>query len=285
MRFVDVLLLDIDGTMVGDVHYQVCQYDVSNAITQHSQIKMNVIDYQHQLQLALKEGLLHPDLKMFLNNHKKSFRYFVYTASERDWAITLVSCIEKVLGIRFKRPLFTRNDCFGDDLTKNIDSVRERVKATIENGRQNVRVRNIFLIDNNKTLNRQKKMLIHCPSYDRRVLVNVFRNLKDQLRRFWDHVIPNSASHNTLGETIVNLLVTTYEILPKTAKTSIEKISYARFMALYEKRFKILKRQRFAKNATSNLCWSIMDSQFKNKCELSISDVKIVNSSLDLTRK
>lgn len=280
MRFVDVLLLDIDGTIVGDVHYQVCQYEITNAVTRCSKNKANSIAYKRYLIEALKSGLLHPDLEMFLNQWKRKFEFFIYTASERKWTIMLVSCIEKILGTEFNRPLFTRDDCFGDNFTKNIDSVKVRVKKTIETFGDHVRVRNIYLIDNNKTLNRKTYMLIHCPSYDRKIYTDVFRNLREQVRLFWDHLTSNS-NHETLGQEIINLLVHSYGLLPMNRL--LLNSSYSRFMTFYESRVNNLKRINSQRSLTTP-CWRIMNHEFKNIGELTVSDVKNINSSLDSVR-
>lgn len=276
MKFVDVLMLDIDGTMVGDVHYQVCQYDIMNAVAEFSEKKINVMRYKQHLQDALRDGLMHPDLEGFLRHHRKNFKFFVYTASETTWANTLVPCMEKVLGIKFNRPLFTREDCIGDDMMKNIDSVRARVTETIES--DYVRVRNIFMIDNNKTLNQQKNLLIHCPSYNRRVLTDVFEDLHDQLRVYWDTYLRKG---QPLSSIVIGILIF-YGMLPQTYDAMY--IPFLDLLDLYGTIFvedhQILRKSML--DAKLNRCWSIMDSVFEDKSMLTIADVKNVNKELKL---
>lgn len=273
MKYVDVIMLDIDGTMVGDVHYQVCQYEISNAVSDFSgKAQSNAKSFKRHLKEALVDGLLHPDLTTFLNNHKSSFRFFVYTAAETQWAIVLVNCMESVLGTKFQRPLFTRVDCIGNDLRKNIESVRQRIEWTIQTDKTSVR--NIFMIDNNKTLNRQKRHLIHCPSYNRRVLTDVFEDLHEQIETFWY----TTRDDFTLGEIIVDILIANDIMTTDHNRNS----SFAEVCEIYARSF-MKDHQSLRGDEVTNRSWSVIDTELENCSALTIAGIKNVNKEFKET--
>lgn len=175
MELSSILILDLDGTMIGDISPQICEYEINNKLSRAHVMK------------DLSAGLLRPYLKKFLTymktNHKAEF--FVYTASTKDWAYQIVEIIEKVLGIEFNRPLFTRADIptSGYKSIKHIFPVLKQ--SLVEKGYSSsidyldVK-RNCIFIDNNAVLEKEEAhVLMKCPTYEYISPLDVLRNTSD----------------------------------------------------------------------------------------------------------
>lgn len=115
-----ILVLDIDGTMIGDAIFNVIHYRLMEAITGLDQ---NIADVNERIDKSLKTGLLRPGFVKFIRwinefeAYKNGLEIFVYTACEEKWAAVIVQNIENVLGFQFNRPIFARKDCI---LAKNM---------------------------------------------------------------------------------------------------------------------------------------------------------------------
>lgn len=247
----DVILLDIDGTMVGNVMYQVCHYDIINGVNAGLMEK-----FKRKLKRDLRSGLMHPDLKPFLMANKDRYQFFVYTASEDLWARILVDCMEQVLGFKFNRPLFTRNDCHAGTFTKSIDLVQPRIHKHLAG--KKIVVRDIFIIDNNKTLSEKKHLLILCPTYHQHVVSDVLRFLK-----------PADVQRNLpfIAATLVS-----YRMLPKSVNPA--SIKYADMITMYNRFFdKVLLDTLY--KIDDNNCWLVMKNKFKcaNGDNLNVKDL------------
>jgi len=105
-----VLLLDVDGTLIGDITPQLCEYELVQRFDKRrtNAFKDDVVTYLRD------GGVLRPNLQNLLSTLRRAspdVELFVYTASSDDWAKVIVPCIEKAAGVRFNRPLFTRKHC------------------------------------------------------------------------------------------------------------------------------------------------------------------------------
>jgi hypothetical protein len=119
-----VLLLDMDGTMIGRINPQVCEYEILSTF-QKGKLKA----MKQELAAKLRQGVLRPHLAWFCALAKSGrlpdLELFVYTASDDRWAHFLVPCIEEAIGFRFNRPLFTRKHCIlvGAEYRKSLAGV------------------------------------------------------------------------------------------------------------------------------------------------------------------
>jgi hypothetical protein len=103
-----IFCLDLDNTLVGDVSYQVAEWDLLKALAP-SRLKLFRANLKAQLQAS---ALIRPGVKPFLAAlHADRVAFFVYTASDPRWAAFFVPVVEEVLGVRFARPLLTRAHC------------------------------------------------------------------------------------------------------------------------------------------------------------------------------
>jgi hypothetical protein len=170
-----VLLLDMDGTMIGKITPQVCEYEVLMA-TQKSKLKSMKSDLVERL----RQGIIRPYLASLCALIKKgeirNVETYVYTASESKWANFLVPCIEEAIGFKFNRPIFTRNHCVtvGQEYKKSLGIVFPSIYRKLKTKYKLVDVRslsdNMILVDNNHTvlLNPAKdgRRLVKCPTYN-----------------------------------------------------------------------------------------------------------------------
>lgn len=169
-----VLVLDLDGTIVGDVASQVCEYELLEATAAAAPIKKA---FKTDLMDQLKETrLIRPGFRTFARGmSKRGVEMFVYTASDTKWANIIVPAIETVVGVRFNRPLFTRKQC------QLVDGVlRKPVKAMIQSIYSCLRKRHrtllhpsdlegrLVFIDNSDVMLQDAAVtvpLLRCPTY------------------------------------------------------------------------------------------------------------------------
>lgn len=168
----NIFLLDIDGTLCGDVIWQVFVWEMFNEINKTKQQKK--INYSKKiLQSKLKSGLVRPYFKQFfeacvLNN----VQIFIYTASETRWATFLIKNIEEAFNIKFNKPIFTRKHCkyVNGDYVKSISHVAPMILRSLRKNNKNLTYKDIIdkiiPIDNNHVYNeKDDKRLIYCKTY------------------------------------------------------------------------------------------------------------------------
>lgn len=171
-----VILIDLDGTIQGDVTPQLREYNlIKNLKLKTSLKKSHRNDYIR--------GLLRPYFTDFIKLIKTKYdgkvELFIYTASDKVWAHHVVPIIESIIGFKFNRPLFTREHCVigTSDKTKSIKYVKAHVSKSLQLTEQALADR-IFLIDNNHVLEETQR-LIKCYTYDKAIFVNILRNIPD----------------------------------------------------------------------------------------------------------
>lgn len=129
-----VLLLDIDGTVIGRIASAVCEHTILTMSAARSIDDVVVVTpsarkaaervMRASLVSRLRHGIIRPGFDEFCRQATATtanaattatlgapIELFVYTAAEDRWATFIVSCIESAIGVRFNRPLFTRRDC------------------------------------------------------------------------------------------------------------------------------------------------------------------------------
>ena len=174
-----VMLLDIDGTIIGDITPQVMIYDLVNRMKTHSRTpsvqKVACPTYPvKEVREKLKDGIVRPHFKMFVDEmQKRGIELFVYTASEKKWAEFIVKHIEAAYDIKFNRPLFTRDQCQSVDgeWIKSIKTVAPAISRTL-NKKYKVKIRpkevisHTIAIDNNQVYSKHDvDKVIVCPTY------------------------------------------------------------------------------------------------------------------------
>lgn len=178
-----VILIDLDGTIQGDVTPQLREYNlIKNLKLKISLRKSHRNDYI--------KGLLRPYftdfIKLIKTKYDDKVELFIYTASDKTWAHYVVPIIESIIGFKFNRPIFTRDNCnIGtSDKTKSIKHVKGHIIKSLQPkyGKNIITEETlsdrIFLIDNNHVLEETQR-LIKCYTYDKAIFINILRNIPE----------------------------------------------------------------------------------------------------------
>ena len=182
-----IVLLDIDGTVVGDVSSQVAEWEILKCVA-----PKKIPLFKKHLIHALKRGLVRPYCADFLTGIKSKtehVEFFFYTASEDQWAKVLVPCIEAAAGITVNRPILSRRHCLFRDGTiyKSFKQILPAVMPTLRKKYQGDDLtskrllENMMLIDNNKVLHENKSQLILCPTYDATVTTDMIKQIDEEI--------------------------------------------------------------------------------------------------------
>jgi hypothetical protein len=181
-----VILIDLDGTIIGDITPQIMSYELTKALkTANVKYSFDIADFKAKL----KTGLVRPYFDTFikaLTTTIPNVEFFVYTASEKSWAEFVIKNIEQSMNIKFNRPIFTRNFCINQDrqYKKSLQFIFPTLlkcfkkKYGVMFSKKDLSS-NILIIDNNNVYQPQEhKHLIVCPSYNYRIPENIVCNIK-----------------------------------------------------------------------------------------------------------
>ena len=181
-----VFVIDWDGTIAGLVDYQSQYYNVICTLKKHN-IKPNVTNIiPHAFSPSAK--LIRQGLASWMKAMRELYGevyFFIYTASEKRWALQEIAWVEKLHGIKFDKPIFTRVDCIVDssgNMRKSLAKVfpkmmnyvsKKRAVPLTPQQRQAVLTNHTMIIDNNAVYLDHTDKLLLCPDYS----YSVFENL------------------------------------------------------------------------------------------------------------
>lgn len=170
-----VVVLDVDGTIIGDITPQIVLYEISNAIkASGGQMSYKFKD----LPSKLNNGIIRPYFAKFIKKTKETIpniEFFIYTASEKQWATFIVKQIESAIGTKFNKPLFTRLNCIqsNNDIKKAIKNIKPAIFKALKKkyGLQNINELNnrILVVDNRSDVygnSYDSQYHVICPTYD-----------------------------------------------------------------------------------------------------------------------
>jgi hypothetical protein len=211
-----VFIIDLDGTIIGDCVYQAEIYKIS-LILNKLKIKIKINDI---LEDAYKERtrMIRPYFKFFIEKMKEyypSSYFYIYTASEKRWAEKEIKIIEKVLKIKFNRPIFTRNDCeiIDNGIKKSIEIIKKKIK---------IKNPEILIIDDNNVYMDYNENLVKCSIYNYKFFCN-----------YWEY-IPIEKIGNKIVLKYLKSLISNNRLSPIIEKKTMkEKINY--YDWLYQK--------------------------------------------------
>jgi hypothetical protein len=168
-----VLLIDMDGTIIGDASPLACMHE----------LQANINARQNSLETyPFRQSLIRPHVKSFLKfaRHEYDCECFIYTAADENWAAKVINCVEKEIGLKFNRPILSRKDCVlvNNVYRKNISHVSSRIRSVLKRRQKFLIDSNIVLIDNNDVIfpNGDYRQII-CPTYDARIGMDVLKNI------------------------------------------------------------------------------------------------------------
>ena len=165
-----VIVLDLDGTIIGDIRHQITTYDIHDTIKQSGgKMQYNFKDYKSKL----KDGIIRPFFCEFVRRLKQEIpriEFFVYTASEQKWAVHIINHVEKTCSVKFNRPLFTRKDCIVHNsiFSKSLAKIKPQIAKTLKRKYGPVNLENrILVIDNTDIfLKEDQPYQILCETYN-----------------------------------------------------------------------------------------------------------------------
>lgn len=215
-----IFVIDIDGTLVGDVSFQVCEWEI---LQMYEPKKLKA--FRQKLIEHLRNGLMRPFIADFIASMKQNNEYtefFLYTASDDKWAQFFVPCIEVACGYKFARPIFSRKHClqFDKSLKKSLIKISNQVFARLKIKYANLlksRVHlaeHMILIDNNKVLvDKETRKGIICPSYEQKITYDILRNLDDRLFHMHAYHIAQILEKYDLIEAVTSSRTSSYMLL------------------------------------------------------------------------
>lgn len=180
-----VILIDLDGTIIGDISQQIMSFELWKGLKSScGKYTFDLAEFRNRL----KHGLIRPGFETFIKTAKQHFGnvdIFVYTASEKTWAEFVIKQIEIVSGIKFNRPIFTRDHCVQHDreYRKSVSYIKKRMVRCITKkyNSQITNVHSLLIIDNNNVYgNNDQKHLLLCPTYNYRIPENVVSCMKQK---------------------------------------------------------------------------------------------------------
>lgn len=188
-----VFIIDLDGTIIGDCIYQAEIYKIS-LILNKLKIKLKINDILEDCYKE-KTRLIRPYFKLFIEKMKEYYPtsyFYIYTASEKKWAEKEIMIIEKILNIKFERPIFTRKDC---QIIIKDDKVN--IKKSIENIKKRIKIKNseILIIDDNDVYMDNNERLIKCNIYNYKYFCN-----------YWDYIPINKISNKIVLNYLQSLI-------------------------------------------------------------------------------
>ncbi len=238
-----VLLIDMDGTMIGDATSSACMHELECNLG----FKKGLETY------PFKTNLIRPHIESFLKfvTSEYSCICFVYTAAEQQWASKVIACLEKETGVKLSRPILSRNDCIlvNNVYHKSIQHVSQKLRAVLRKQKQRLLDQNVILIDNSNVLlpDTDYRRII-CPTYAARVPMDV-------LKRLDLYQIRNNAP-------LVGKILFKYGFITKSSYKSIDEMLSNYYLsiakALYEE-----DKNINVKN--SDTFWLDMESIFRTK--------------------
>ena len=206
MAFPYIFIFDIDGTLIGDIGPQITMYEIVKMVkARRENIQFDTQDFMHKL----KNGIVRPNFNKLVETLKQQFvnvEFFIYTASQKEWAHFLIKIFEKAYNIKFNRPLFTRVDCIKTahgDIVKQLSNIKPRIFRCLKKKYPHMLMQDLnnrtLMIDNSRIFpeNENNQVLI-CPTYKFKYPENILGRIKhDIFERY----------HRQIGE-VMNLPLT-----------------------------------------------------------------------------
>jgi len=203
-----VFIIDLDGTIIGDCIYQAEIYKIY-LILNKLKIKIKINEILEECYNE-KTKLIRPYFKFFIEKMREYYpnsSFYIYTASQKKWAEKELTIIEKVLNIKFNRPLFTRNDCIIINKNDKID-----LKKSIEAIKKKIKIKNpeILIIDDNDVYIDNSDKLIKCKYYNHIYFCN-----------YWDY-IPKDKIKNKIVLDYLQSLIKDNRLNPVNEKKTMK---------------------------------------------------------------
>jgi len=184
-----IIVLDWDGTIAGRVDFQSQKYSMAQNFKKFG-LKVKA-DAKVPKAFLPTQNLIRPGFANFITELTKHFNnniyFFVYTASEKNWAYKEIQWVEKAHGFKFQRPIFTRDECVSDiggNYRKSLESIFPRMirslgknPAFTKADKEEIYENRVMIIDNNSVYNDAAGKLLLCPDYNYTVFENLLEDI------------------------------------------------------------------------------------------------------------
>lgn len=194
-----LVMLDLDRTMVGNVMPVTDTLEVEDNYSRlcHSEkgLECSSFDSNGFLDEMLRRGLLRPHLERALKSAQKvkGLNVFVFSAGQKAYVDKVVAGIERVTGVKFARPILTRNDVVGYRDLKHMHWACSRACASLKkkfpaladeaNVTRVMEERMVFIDDrDDHILPRDFSNNILCPVYSMEIACDPFAHLPNSAR-------------------------------------------------------------------------------------------------------
>lgn len=184
-----IFVLDLDGTILGDVKYQIARHILHEGLRGRG-IKLDSGAGKVPAAYHPSQKLIRPGFGAFIKTMQATYpwtEFFIYTASEKTWALQEVPWIEKACGVQFSRPIFTRDDCIKDangNYRKSLAKIMPRIWRTITKKhnlskveRAHVIHNNVMIVDNSDVFVDGRDRMLQCPNYNYAVFEDLLSGL------------------------------------------------------------------------------------------------------------
>jgi hypothetical protein len=171
MKLPYIFILDIDHTIIGNINYQILEYELLEII------KPELIN-NFDITEDLNNGMLRPFFKEFISfikNKYKNVEIFVYTNSSYHWAVNgIIPNIQKVINNVINKPYFTRensnnnNKLLGNIYDNIIDNLISKYPSLKKDKNKEFVFNNqlVFIDDISENLKDYPEKQILCPVYN-----------------------------------------------------------------------------------------------------------------------
>lgn len=188
-----IFVCDWDGTIAGRVDFQSQQFILHNALKQSGfkPIKQNKIPPAFYPNAKLIRPGITSFIKAMQELYDNKAYFFIYTGSEKTWAMQEVAWVEETHGIKFMRPIFTRDDCIVDshgNVRKSLNKIMPRMLRVVAPNipareRAVIIQNNVMIIDNNSVYLDNTDKLLLCPDYGYMFFENLLHGIPAEARK------------------------------------------------------------------------------------------------------
>lgn len=202
-----IFVLDWDGTIAGKVDFQSQAFSLAQTLRKNG-FRPKPLPSVLQA-FSPKSKLIRPGFGSFIKAMERLYQgqvhFFIYTASEKTWANYEIGLVEKQFGIKFARPIFSREDCVvdqGGQYRKSIAKVYPRICRAVgkhrpltTEERMYMLENNVVMIDNNAVYTDRPDKMLLCPDYDYAVFENLIEMIPEEAR-----------SHPVINQVVLSLV-------------------------------------------------------------------------------
>lgn len=244
-----VFLLDLDGTLQGDINPQVKEYEfmrVLNSRILGKKMKYNLEYLYEDMDMGLIRNHMVNTIREICQKHK-NVDFYVYTASSDVWGKFVVRNIKKRYFEKEKGfntdIIFTRTHCITsiENNTivqrKSISHIKPLILKSLRTKYKTKVQPLIYLVDNNYVLfQNESQYLIHCPTYNYKVISSPLRNVPTNLLR----------KHKSLISTILTINIDYMDVKLRNEQMKQKEINSKERRDIYWKTFgTIMMKTRF----------------------------------------